>query len=413
MADILTTDLDPVNGLVDYTKFVKPYHSKVLEVLVEYIHTDCIDVTFTEDFRLSFGIPDSEVLELWGWTEEQAKKFFNCDSVSFQVINVDTGSNYWEVANDVSSYVSVGDVLLYQDDQLSFAEYTVTNVTVVSSTKTLSSLSTGSPICSTSQSTQSLDPNTSCLETETYTTTQIEVSETIPVGSRSDGVLHPYKSSFTDSSGNVVPTACWTQVPGSSGIYMRNVGIEFPSTIHVDENIECGGYGSIFQQAVGSPPGFDNGLDTLNNIVGVNTTLRYFEIQNRVGVPSIIGTWADAFEYGVKFVVSGSTGNDNNNYTVFYSVIVSGSPELLRVYTLENIPSNTTDGTIALRPWGYDEPAVCVDQGQSLAADANISENMSITINDINTNFVYGWDMAPFDMGGYDGGPFTYLVAFT
>lgn len=415
MADILITEIDPVEGLVDYTDFVKPYHTKILEVLVEYIHTDCIDVTFTEDFYLSVGMPDPELLDLWGWTEEQAQKFFNCGYTSFQVVGVDTGSNYWDVLDDISSSISVGDVLLYQDDLLSFTEYTVTGVTVVSESKSLNFLSlSGSPKCTTTQPTFSLDLNTLCPETETYTVTRIEVSETIPLGSRSDGVLHPYKSSFTDSNGNVIPTSCWTQTLDPT-IYMRNVGIEFPSTIHVDRNIDCGGYGTIFQQAPesGSPPLFDNGLSATNNIVGVNTSLRYFEIPNRVGVPSVIGTWADAFTYGAKFIIAGSTGNDHDDYTVLHSHSVTGSPELLRIYVIEGVTSGTADGTLQLRPWGYDEPAVCVDQGQSLAADAHIAETMTMTINDINTNFVQGWDMSYFDMDGYDGGPFTYLLLYT
>ena len=34
------TTLDPVQGLVDYVLEIKPYHTKVVEVLVEYIQTD-------------------------------------------------------------------------------------------------------------------------------------------------------------------------------------------------------------------------------------------------------------------------------------------------------------------------------------------------------------------------------------
>ena len=92
MADVLTTRLDPVEGLVNYTLFTKPYHTKILEVLVEYIHTDCLDVTIEEGFYLSVGMPDPSLLPLWGWTLEEGQKFFNCDFQSFQICEVNSTS---------------------------------------------------------------------------------------------------------------------------------------------------------------------------------------------------------------------------------------------------------------------------------------------------------------------------------
>ena len=48
--------LDPVQGLVDYVLEVKPYHTKIVEVLVEYVYTDCIDVTITEELDFCFNL---------------------------------------------------------------------------------------------------------------------------------------------------------------------------------------------------------------------------------------------------------------------------------------------------------------------------------------------------------------------
>ncbi len=44
--------LDPVQGLVDYVLDIKPYHTKIFEVLIQYIHTDPINVTFKENYQL-------------------------------------------------------------------------------------------------------------------------------------------------------------------------------------------------------------------------------------------------------------------------------------------------------------------------------------------------------------------------
>lgn len=41
--------LDPVQGLVDYVNDIKPYHTKIVEVLVEYVYEDQVGVTIGED----------------------------------------------------------------------------------------------------------------------------------------------------------------------------------------------------------------------------------------------------------------------------------------------------------------------------------------------------------------------------
>ncbi len=90
------TTIDPVSGLVAYVEEVKPYHTKILDVLVEYIHTDCIDVTFTEELELSLGIPADP--SKWGWTEEEANRMFNDNWTNYQI--TDSGSNYWDIDGD-------------------------------------------------------------------------------------------------------------------------------------------------------------------------------------------------------------------------------------------------------------------------------------------------------------------------
>ena len=40
--------IDPTQGLVDYVNTVKPYHTKVLDILVEYVYTEAVDVRINE-----------------------------------------------------------------------------------------------------------------------------------------------------------------------------------------------------------------------------------------------------------------------------------------------------------------------------------------------------------------------------
>jgi len=48
--------LDPVQGLVDYILDIKPYHTKVIEILTEYVYDEIVDVTVTEDLHIDVGM---------------------------------------------------------------------------------------------------------------------------------------------------------------------------------------------------------------------------------------------------------------------------------------------------------------------------------------------------------------------
>ena len=48
--------LDPVQGLVDYVLDIKPYHTKIVEVLIEYVYNEFVDVTILEDMQTKIDI---------------------------------------------------------------------------------------------------------------------------------------------------------------------------------------------------------------------------------------------------------------------------------------------------------------------------------------------------------------------
>lgn len=52
--------IDPTQGLVDYVQAVKPYHTKILDVLVEYVYTEKIDATVKDSWSwtMTFTRPD-------------------------------------------------------------------------------------------------------------------------------------------------------------------------------------------------------------------------------------------------------------------------------------------------------------------------------------------------------------------
>lgn len=50
--------IDPTEGLLQYVQAVKPYHSKVLDVFVEYIYTEPLAVTMQERLQLAIGLEE-------------------------------------------------------------------------------------------------------------------------------------------------------------------------------------------------------------------------------------------------------------------------------------------------------------------------------------------------------------------
>lgn len=61
--------IDPTEGLVQYASAVKPYHSKILDVLVEYIYSEKIDVTMKErwSWKMTFERPKVDVVHTCGY----------------------------------------------------------------------------------------------------------------------------------------------------------------------------------------------------------------------------------------------------------------------------------------------------------------------------------------------------------
>lgn len=53
-----TVKIDPTNGLIAYVQAVKPYHTKIMEVLVEYIVEDDLKVTFLENMQMDINLSD-------------------------------------------------------------------------------------------------------------------------------------------------------------------------------------------------------------------------------------------------------------------------------------------------------------------------------------------------------------------
>lgn len=64
---------DLIDSLIGYVKDVKPYHTKIFGVEVEYVTKEDVEVEVTEDFKMNIfmGLPVNEMKQLGEWSRER------------------------------------------------------------------------------------------------------------------------------------------------------------------------------------------------------------------------------------------------------------------------------------------------------------------------------------------------------
>ena len=60
----IVRQLDPVQGLLDYVLDIKPYHTKVIEVLTSYVQTESVEVTMSETYTIDLQIEFPSLFDL-------------------------------------------------------------------------------------------------------------------------------------------------------------------------------------------------------------------------------------------------------------------------------------------------------------------------------------------------------------
>ena len=104
--------LDPVQGFVEYVQDVKPYHSKILEVLIEYIHTDVAQISITDsiDWKINISSPEITCANVSG-EERLSAGFDNQTDYSLSTLTIpsDPGNLglFRVTVNDVPAGINV------------------------------------------------------------------------------------------------------------------------------------------------------------------------------------------------------------------------------------------------------------------------------------------------------------------
>ena len=79
----IVTQRDPVQGLVDYVQDIKPYHTKIMEIWVEYIHQDKINAKIVDELDMEIHIDiDRRYPCKYGWDTSPWGNFWHIKDVS-------------------------------------------------------------------------------------------------------------------------------------------------------------------------------------------------------------------------------------------------------------------------------------------------------------------------------------------
>lgn len=86
---------DPIKGLLNYVLEVKPYRTKIVETLIEYVHVDCINIAIAEklDMCITMGAPFIDTI------------------LNDAVIGIDSGLNALIVAGDKTNIIQNGTII--------------------------------------------------------------------------------------------------------------------------------------------------------------------------------------------------------------------------------------------------------------------------------------------------------------
>jgi hypothetical protein len=133
--------LDPIQGLVDYVLDIKPYHTKIAEVLIEYVYNDNVVTLIDETLVLSWGPSTVPIVSVGGspanaveiegdWTNGIiAGDVVSIDGISYTVLLVtDTSPTTTIELSDTPSLGSPYGILVLATDVVSYFTFNVEEI---------------------------------------------------------------------------------------------------------------------------------------------------------------------------------------------------------------------------------------------------------------------------------------------
>lgn len=374
--------IDPTQGLVEYVLATKPYHTKALDVLVEYVYAEDVKVTITEDLQweMYFSRPDIELIYTcgYGFVWDSLETSTDPDGMlapltilsatgSIGVPNVGyENSNSFLVASPTYTPFEVA-VASITNNQLVFSKnYAVSGINlgtneweIVDGSNTLTSeLSIGDVFYISSDSNAAGNKKYTVNSSPTHAAgiTYVETVETIPAQATGDGIFHRLLESgempaWMQGTAVVVSSSGTLPVPLVAG------------TQYYFQPTDIPGYFNLSTKRY--PNKYEDYIDLTTLDVGTMLIQR-----DEVYVP------------GTSIHVDNSHYTTNNGTYTVKSVISEGANE--RIFVYEAIPDTTpvafegNDGNITFDVVGYDEPQYCPpSQSSDFHADTFIHERLT------------------------------------
>jgi len=381
---------DPTGGFVDYVSTVKPYHTKILEVLIEYVWTEEINATVCERWAwdMVFSRPQPDVVYDCGFgiIWDAPAGFAH---TAFMIKGVVTGAGSWTVAGDRTLSFTPGTLFVVGRNVGGGSGWYRVASSLFNGTNTVITIDT-------TASTPPLFWLTSIISTATPHGIAYVFDLT------KDFILN----SSADSNAFLVSGE-------KTEKYFEGVFISVDNTYLGRNN---GGY--IIHET----------YDELA-IIEVTTGLG--------GAWTVPGYMTVGFQVGSTFTVTGNTGTGNGVYTVVSAVVVDGDTVITVagtipvdatatgtielgntiVFVKEAVPAtkplaNTYDGRMYLHVEGYDEPPYCrLLQAGDLHTDTFVAESIrfDFTLGDFADDIsaaVLENEPHGFGTMGYGDGPF-------
>lgn len=418
--------IDPTEGFIEYVKTVKPYHTKILDVLVEYVYNERVDTLVTEHlaWTYEFRRPDTETVYTCGYgyrwdasggTTPETIAVFNIISATTNTYSANANSFLIEFTPQTQYTIAVTDkksneLAFVSRHALNSVNPTLKRFTIAGDVSTEDYFAFDNHIY--------VSDNTVSVVNTRYTV----VSAVYASGSTVITVEEPI-SLIATATGYVNIALPYDEIPywpSGTTVLVTSAG-EVPAPLEVDAT-----YHFVPSNRVGFFALADRRYPQhLNQFIDLTTL--------GSGLVEIERT--EPFVPGDAIVVYNAAGGYNNGNYLIADIAKEGDD--FRVRVLQRVSKNTPigmtyDGAMSLDIRSYDFPSYCpavkssdihaqtfIHENFKLSFEISFNEqiNTTIPINSVSHhtfpyaqysvpttsgNMLFGYDMTLFDVGSFD-----------
>lgn len=401
---------DPIQGLVDYVLEVKPYHTKIIEVLIEYVHEDFINVDFVEnlDMCVNMYVPDID------------------SQYSYPIVSVNTTNNSFFISGDKRLHLHVGQTMEVFNSTVNDNRYTITSLsyngtnTEVQVQETIpSSIADGIIVYRVIEYCPDGNLYSTYLAPEniqemcaggfgdiydsyptTYDVVNVNVAQQeVVISGNVQTAFEIGNQFFLDYTTNVDDTTVVEQAYTISNVTVDTSDpVNITSTIVTEQPIIVAG-----SPAVSIDNAYVYPLNPKYSIIGINqnSTTNTFTVSGNV---------SNIIYPGAAITVQYSDGNDGTYYVV--SSQLDGSNTLIHVSQHVPFPSASYLGSLSLNYLGFDDVIQCSTIPEA-RIDIRFDERLDFSTKTELRDTLFAYNLENNNEASFGGLPYTTVVSST